>query len=53
MEALPGGGAQVRLMDAAAALGLVGNPELTPIAAEATERMRRVARQLEAVAPGP
>jgi uncharacterized protein (DUF302 family) len=53
LEALRGGGSRVRLMDATAALGLVGNPALTPIAAEATERMRRVATQLEAVAPGP
>jgi uncharacterized protein (DUF302 family) len=43
LEALPENGSSVRLMDATAALGLVGNPDLAPIAAEATERLRRVA----------
>jgi uncharacterized protein (DUF302 family) len=47
LETLPDGGSRVRLMDAAAALGLVGNPDLAPIAAEATERMRRVATRLD------
>jgi uncharacterized protein (DUF302 family) len=48
LEALPDGGSRVRLMDAAAALGLVGNADLAPIAADATERLRRVATRLEA-----
>lgn len=51
LEALPDGGSRVRLMDAGAALGLVGNPDLAPVAAEATERMRRVAARLESRAP--
>jgi hypothetical protein len=47
LEALPEGGSRVRLMDAAAALGLVGNADLAPIAAEATDRLRRVAARLD------
>jgi uncharacterized protein (DUF302 family) len=46
VEALPGGGSRVWFMDAVAAMGLVGNPELEPIAAEADERLRRVAERL-------
>jgi uncharacterized protein (DUF302 family) len=48
LEALTDGGSRVRFMDAAAALGLVENSALTPIAAEATERLRRIAIRLEA-----
>jgi uncharacterized protein (DUF302 family) len=50
LEALTDGGSRVRFMDATAALGLVENSALTPIAAEATERLRRVAIRLEAEA---
>jgi uncharacterized protein (DUF302 family) len=48
LEALTDGGSRVRFMDATAALGLVENSDLTPIAAEATERLRRIAIRLEA-----
>jgi hypothetical protein len=34
-------------MDPVAILGLVDNPELAPIAADAAERLRRVAAALE------
>ncbi|HSR24797.1 MAG TPA: DUF302 domain-containing protein [Candidatus Eisenbacteria bacterium] len=46
VEALPGGGSRVWFMDAVAAMGLVGNPGLAPIAAEANERLHRVAERL-------
>jgi uncharacterized protein (DUF302 family) len=53
IEALVDGGSRVRLMDATAVLGLVGNPDLAPIAAETTERLRRVAARLDSRArPG-
>ncbi len=41
------GRTQVLFMDAEAALGLVGNPELEPVAREASAGLRRVARRLE------
>jgi uncharacterized protein (DUF302 family) len=48
VEALPGAGSRVWFMDAVAAMGLVGNPELAPIAAEANDRLRQVADRLGA-----
>jgi uncharacterized protein (DUF302 family) len=46
VEARPDGGTRVWFMDAVAAMGLVGNPELSPVAAEANDRLRRVAGRL-------
>ncbi len=40
------GGAVVSIMDPIAALGVVGNERLEPIAAEARERLERVIRKL-------
>jgi len=40
------GGAAVSVMDPVAALGIVGNEKLEPIAAEARERLDRVIRKL-------
>jgi hypothetical protein len=40
------GGAVVSVMDPIAALGVVGNEKLAPIAAEARERLERVIRKL-------
>lgn len=48
VEARPGGGAKVSFMDAGAVMGMVGNEALAPIAAETTERLRRVAGRLTA-----
>ncbi|HVB77038.1 MAG TPA: DUF302 domain-containing protein [Candidatus Nitrosotalea sp.] len=39
---------EIRFMDAEAALGVIGNPELGPIAKEAGDRLRRVAQSLQA-----
>ena len=41
------GGSRVSFMDPVAILGLVDSPALTPIAADAAERLRRVAAALE------
>jgi uncharacterized protein (DUF302 family) len=41
------GGSRVSFMDPIAILGLVDNPALAPIAADAAERLRRVAAALE------
>lgn len=46
VEALPGGGTRVWFMDPVAAMAMVGNPELSPIAAEANDRLRRAAGRL-------
>jgi uncharacterized protein (DUF302 family) len=46
VEARPDGGTRVWFMDAVAAMGLVGNLELSPIAGEANDRLRRVAGRL-------
>jgi len=40
------GGAVMSIMDPIAALGVVGNEKLAPIAAEARERLERVVRKL-------
>lgn len=49
VEAGSAGGARVSFLDPESALGLVGNPELEPIAKEAAQRLRRVADRLSAV----
>jgi uncharacterized protein (DUF302 family) len=41
------GGSRVSFMDPVAILGLVDNPALAPIAADAAERLHRVAAALE------
>jgi uncharacterized protein (DUF302 family) len=46
VEALSGDASRVWFMDAVAAMGLVGNVALEPVAAEANERLRRVADRL-------
>jgi uncharacterized protein (DUF302 family) len=46
VEERPEGGSRASFLDPKAALGLVGNPELEPIAAEAAERLARVADRL-------
>jgi uncharacterized protein (DUF302 family) len=46
VEALPSGGSRVSFLDPEAALGMVGNPQLEPIASEAAERLGRVAARL-------
>lgn len=46
------GGSRVSFLDPRTALGMVGNAALEPIAAEAAERLRRVAARLEAIAAG-
>jgi len=46
VEAGPAGGSRVSFLDPQTALGLVGNPRLEPIAADAARRLRRVAARL-------
>ena len=46
VETLPGGGTRVWFMDPVAAMAMVSNPELSPIAVEANDRLRRVAARL-------
>ena len=46
VEAGSAGGARVSFLDVKTALGLVGNPNLEPIAAEVSERLSRVAERL-------
>ncbi len=46
VEAGPAGGSRVSFLDPEVALGLVGNPELASIAADAARRLRRVADRL-------
>lgn len=43
VEAGPGGGTKVSLMDAAAVLGMVGNQALAPVGEEVMQRLHRVA----------
>lgn len=52
VEAGPAGGSRVSFLDPETALGLVGNPGLEPIAADAAQRLRRVAGRLSAAAGG-
>jgi uncharacterized protein (DUF302 family) len=46
VEAGPSGGSRISFLDPEIALGLVGNPELGPIAKDASQRLRRVAGRL-------
>ena len=46
VAARPDGGTRVSFLDPEMALGMVGNPELAPIAKEAAERLHRVAAML-------
>jgi len=46
VEAGPDGGSRVSFLDPEAAMGMVGNPELESVAAEAGRRLRRVADRL-------
>jgi len=50
VEAGPAGGSHVSFLDPEIALGVVGNPELEPIAKDASQRLRRVAGRLSAAA---
>jgi uncharacterized protein (DUF302 family) len=52
VEAGPAGGSRVSFLDPEKALGLVGNQELEPIAADAAQRLRRVADRLSALGAG-
>lgn len=49
VEAGATGGTRISFLDPQVALGLVGNPELEPIAKDAAERLRRVADRLSPV----
>ena len=48
VEAGSGEGSRVWFLDPIAALGMAGNPDLEPLAADAAERLRRVAEKLSA-----
>jgi len=50
VEAGASGGSRISFLDPEIALGLVGNPELEPIAQDASQRLRRVARRLSGAA---
>ncbi|HEY8953912.1 MAG TPA: DUF302 domain-containing protein [Candidatus Dormibacteraeota bacterium] len=52
VEAGPAGGSRVSFLDPEMALGMVGNPDLKPIAADAAQRLHRVADRLAADAAG-
>jgi uncharacterized protein (DUF302 family) len=52
VEAGPAGGSRVSFLDPNAALGLVGNPDLEPIAADAAQRLIRAADRLSAAGGG-
>lgn len=52
VEAGSAGGSRVSFLDPNAALGLVGNPDLEPIAAEAAQRLMRAADRLSAARGG-
>lgn len=47
VAAAPDGGTEVALVDPLAMLGIIENPSLAPIAAEARERLARVAAALQ------
>lgn len=49
VEARVAGGTRVSFLDPEVALGLVGNPELEPVAKDAAQRLRRVAGRLTPV----
>jgi uncharacterized protein (DUF302 family) len=49
VEEAPSGGSKVSFLDPVVALGMVGNSELEPVAADAAARLRRVAERLQSV----
>jgi uncharacterized protein (DUF302 family) len=52
VEAGPAGGSRVSFLDPEMALGIVGNPDLEPIASDAAKRLHRVADRLVADTTG-
>jgi uncharacterized protein (DUF302 family) len=50
VESGPAGGSRISFLDPEIALGLVGNPELEPIAKDPSQRLHRVARRLSGAA---
>lgn len=52
VEARSGVGSRISFLDPEVALGLVGNPDLEPIAKDAAQRLRRVAERLAPVEAG-
>lgn len=51
VEAGAAGGSRVSFLDPETALGMVGNPDLAPIAADAAQRLHRVADRFSAAGP--
>jgi len=49
VEAGPSGGSRVSFLDPEIAMGMVGNPDLEPVAKDAAQRLHRVADRLSAV----
>ena len=49
VEAGPSGGSRISFLDPEIAMGLVGNPDLEPVAKDAAQRLHRVADRLSAV----
>ena len=49
VEAGPSGGSRISFLDPEIALGMVGNPDLEPVAKDAAQRLRKVADRLSAV----
>ena len=47
VEARPEGGSRVSFLDPIVALGMVGNPKLEPVAADASARLMRVATSMD------
>ena len=52
VEALAAGGSRISFLEPVAALGLVGNPDLEPIAEDAAKRLHRVAVRMSAAPVG-
>ena len=52
VEARPGAGSRISFLNPEIVLGLVGNPDLEPIAKDAAQRLRRVAERLAPVKAG-
>lgn len=48
VEAAPSGGSRISFLDPEIALGMVGNPDLEPVAKDAAQRLRKVADRLSA-----
>jgi uncharacterized protein (DUF302 family) len=49
VEAGPSGGSRISFLDPEIAMGMVGNPDLEPVAKDAAQRLHRVADRLSAV----